>query len=72
MMQLCGVIGSFRTITVLCLKNDLIVFGAGDSANFDFMGDSKRKFGYQLYFFGSETGCASELALVDPWFDPVA
>jgi hypothetical protein len=64
--------GSFRTITVLCLKNDLIVLGAGDSASFDFIGDSKRRFGYQLYFFGSWTGCASELALVDPLLEPFA
>lgn len=65
-MQLCGVIGSLRTIMLLYFKYERIVLGAGDSPNFDFYGDWSSKFGYHLYFFGSYTGCASELALVDP------
>lgn len=69
-MQLWGVIGSFLTITVLYLKYDLIVLGAGDSANFDLTGDSNFAFGYQLYFLGKlASGYRSELALVDPWFE---
>ena len=72
-MQLWGVIGSFLTITVLYLKYDLIVLGAGDSANFDLTGDSNFAFGYQLYFLGKfASGYRSELALVDPWFELAA
>jgi len=60
-------------MTVLYLRKDLIVFGAGDSACFDFIGDSSLKFGYQLYFFGMlARGCISELAFVDPWLEPAA
>ena len=56
------------------MKKDLIVFGAGDSANLDLMGDSNFALGYQLYFLGkfNDGGNISELALVDSWFEQAA
>ena len=55
-IELYGVMGSFLTMTVLYLKYDFIVLGAGDSASLDFIGDSNFAFGYQLYFLGKLNG----------------